>query len=155
MLKGGTQGKFKRVRFTLIPQARVSFLNLCKAFTTAPLLRHFDPLLPICMETDASGFGNPAIISQAYPETRHWHLVAFWSWKQSPAEQNCGIGESEILAIVEVCKEWRNYAEDATHQVVVITDYANLQKFLVNQQLNRREARWWKRLSGLDLDIQY
>lgn len=69
MLKGGTQGKFKRVPFTFTPEARTAFLNLRKAFTTAPLLRHFDPLLPIRMETDVSGFAISAIISQAHPET--------------------------------------------------------------------------------------
>ena len=107
MLKGGTQGKFKEVPFTFTPQARVSFLNLCKAFTTAPLLRHFDLLLPIRMETDASGYAISAIILQAHPKTRHWHHVAFWSWKQSLVERNYGIGESEMLAIVEACKEQR------------------------------------------------
>ncbi len=155
MLKGGTQGKFKGVPFTFTPEARTSFLNLRTAFTTAPLLRHFDPLLPIRMESDASGFAISAILSQAHPETGHWHPVAFWSRKKSPAERNYGIGESEMLAIVEACKEWRHYVEGATHQVVVITDHANLQRFLVDKQLNRREARWWERLSGLDLSIQY
>ena len=46
-----------------------------------------------------------------------------------------------MLAIVEACKEWRYYVESATQQVVVITDHANLQKFLVDKQLNGREAR--------------
>lgn len=105
MLKGGTQGKFKRVTFTFTTEARTSFLNLREAFTTAPLLRHFDPLLPIRMETDVSGFAISAILSQAHPETGHWHPIPFWSRKKSPAERNYGIGESEMLAIVEACKE--------------------------------------------------
>ena len=155
MLTGGTQGKFKGVPFDLTLEARTSFCNLQKAFTTAPLLRHFDPLLPIRMETDASGFVISAILSQAHPETRHWHPVAFWSRKKTPAERNYGIGESEMLAIVEACMEWRHYVEGPTHQVVVITDHANLQRFLVDKALNQREARWWERLSGLDLSIQY
>ena len=58
MLKGGTQGKFKEVPFTFTPQARVSFLNLCKAFTTAPLLLHFDPLLPICKGVNLVAYTN-------------------------------------------------------------------------------------------------
>lgn len=77
MLTGGTQGKFKGVPFVLTSEARTSFHNLQKAFTTAPLHRHFDPLLPIRMETDASGFAISAFLSQAHPETGHWHLVAF------------------------------------------------------------------------------
>ncbi len=141
MLKGGTQEKFKGVPFAFTPEVRASFLNLRIAFTTVLLLRHFDPLLPIRMETDASGFAISAIISQAHPETGHWHPVAFWSRKKSTAERNYGIGESEMLAIVEACKQWRHYVEGATHQVVVITDHANLHKFRIDKQLNRREAR--------------
>ena len=68
---------------------------------------------------------------------------------------NYGMGESEMLAIVEACKQWRHYVEGATHRVVVIIDHANLQRFLVDKTLNRREARWWERLSGLDLVIEY
>ncbi len=94
------------------------------------------------MKTDASGFAISAMILQGHPGTGHWHQVAFWSRKKSTAERNYSIGESEMLAIVEACKEWRHYIEGATHQVVVITDHANLQKFLVDKQLNRREARW-------------
>ena len=132
MLQGKTHGKFKEVPFTFTPEARTSFAKLRTAFTTAPLLRHFDPLLPIRMELDASGFAIFAILSQAHSKTRHWHSVAFWSRKKSLAKRNYGIKESGILAIVEACKKWQHYVEDATHQVVVITNYANLQKFLVD-----------------------
>ncbi len=45
-----------------------------------------------------------------------------------------------MLAIVEACKKWRHYIEVATHQVIVITDYSNLQQFLVDKALNGREA---------------
>lgn len=40
---------------------------------------------------------------------------------------NYGIGKSEMLAIVEVCKQWRHYLKDTTHHIAIITDYANLQ----------------------------
>ena len=153
MLKDGTQGKFQGVIFTFTPKARTSFVNFCTAFTTAPFLRHFDCLLPIHIELDASSLAISTILSQAHPETRHWHPVAFWSRKNSPAKRNYGIVKSEMLAIVETYKEWRHYVEDTTYQVVVITNHANLQKFLVDKQLNRREARWWERLSRLDLSI--
>lgn len=112
MLNAGTRRKFKGVPFTFTPEARTSFLNLRKAFTTAPLLRHFDQLLSVCIESDASGFAISAILSQAHPETGHWQPVAFRSRKKSPAERNYSIGESEMLAIVEACKEWRNYVEE-------------------------------------------
>ena len=77
MLTGGIQGKFKEVLFVLTLEARTSFCNLQKAFTTAPLLCHFDPLLPIQIETDASGIAIPSILPQARSGTGYWHPVAF------------------------------------------------------------------------------
>ena len=134
MLKGATQGKFKHVPFTFTPEARISFLNFRITFISTPHLRHVDPLLPICIESDALGFVFFAILSQVHPETGHWHSVAFWFRKKSPVKQNYGIRESEMLAIIEACKEWRHYVKSATHQVIVITNHANLQKFLVDKQ---------------------
>jgi transposase InsO family protein len=37
----------------------------------------------------------------------------------------------------------------------VLTDHVNLNTFFKNKELNRKEARWWERLSGLDLHIEY
>ena len=141
--------------FIFTPEARLPFLNLRKAFTTVSLLRHFDPLLPTCMEIDASGFVISAIILQPHPETGHWHPVSLSSWKKSPSERNYGIGEFEMLAIVEACKEWRYHAKSITDQVIVIMNHTYFQKFLVDKQLNRKEARWWKQLSRLDFYFHY
>ena len=105
MLKSGTQKKFKGVTFIFTPEVRISFVNLHKAFTTSPLLRYFDPLLTIHMKLDALGFAIFVILSQAQPETRYWHPVAFQSKKKSLAKQNYSIEDSKMLAIVEACKE--------------------------------------------------
>ena len=37
----------------------------------------------------------------------------------------------------------------------MITDHCNLRTFLTTKNLSRREARWWERLSSLDLVIKY
>ena len=37
----------------------------------------------------------------------------------------------------------------------MITDHCNLRTFLTTKNLSRREARWWERLSSLDLVIEY
>lgn len=129
------------MKFTLTKDTEASFHQLRLAFTTAPMLHHFDPLLFIKMETDASDFAISGILSQQHPETGHWHPVAFWSRKKTAAEINYGIGESKMLTIVEAFKQWRHYVEGATHHVAVITNHANLQQFLIDKTLNCREAR--------------
>ncbi len=105
MLKGSSKRKFQSMNFIHIKDVKISFHELCSAFTTAPMLRHFDPLLFIRMETDASGFAISRILSQQHPEIGHWHPIVFWSRKKTPAEMNYGIGGSGMLAIVEACKQ--------------------------------------------------
>lgn len=73
-------------------------------FTTALILRHFDPSLPSIIETDASDFSYGAVISQK-DSTGEIRPVAFFSKKMTPAEMNYPIYDKELLAIVACFKE--------------------------------------------------
>ena len=126
-MKGISKDKFQGITFYLTKDTESSFHQLCSTFTTAPILRHFDPVLFICVETDALGFAISAILSQQHLDTGHWCPVAFWSRKKTVVEMNYGISKSEMLAIVEACKQWRHYVEGSTQRVTVITNHANLQ----------------------------
>ncbi|HYT43289.1 MAG TPA: ribonuclease H family protein, partial [Methylomirabilota bacterium] len=53
-------------------------------FTRTPLLQHFNPTLPLRLETDASTFAVEAILSQLYQD--RWHLIAFLSRKLQDAK---------------------------------------------------------------------
>ena len=119
------------------------------------MLLHFDPKRKIQLEPDASGVAIFAIISQLVDESGRWHPIDFWTRKMAPAELNYGVGETEMLAIVEACKQWRHYLEGAMHPIRVITDHYNLRTFLTTKNLSRREARWWERLFSLDLVFEY
>ena len=50
--------------FVFTPEAKRSFEELKNAFMHAPLLRHYDPILPICVEPDASSFALGVILTQ-------------------------------------------------------------------------------------------
>src|SRR3978361_121130 len=63
-----------------------AFRKLKTAFTTGPILRHFDPAKPIQIETDASNFALGCVLSQKHEGKTH--PVAFQSRKFSPAECN-------------------------------------------------------------------
>ena len=71
------------------------------------------------------------------------------------AERNYSVEEAKMLAIVEACKHWRHYLKESMYSVRVVSDHLNLRKFLSTKTLSRKEARWWERLSGLDLAIKY
>jgi hypothetical protein len=72
---------------------------LKQAFTTAPILRHFDPDLPIVVEADASDYVTAGVLSQ-YDVDGTLRPVAYYSKRMNPAENNYEIYDKELLAIV-------------------------------------------------------
>jgi hypothetical protein len=83
-------------------RAQSAFEQLKTAFTTAPILRHFDPTLPTVLKADASDYALGTVISQRNPNNGVLHPVAFHSHKFQPPEQNYEIYDKEMLAIVSV-----------------------------------------------------
>ncbi len=170
MLMVGKNVKFLG-HFPATPEMESAFHRLQEAFTTTPVLVHFDLDKPIWLETDSSGFAIAGILSQpvdrAVPKVsekvltpgkkvaQDWHPVAFWSHTMAPAERNYTVGDQEMLAIVMSCRHWRHYLEGSRHPVVVLTDHHNLQRFMSTKPLTPRQAQWWETLFSYLLDIQY
>lgn len=76
LLKGSQNGRksgdFSKEWGSLQQQA---FLTLLGTFQTAPLLRHYDPELPMRLETDASDAALGGILSQLQKDTGQWHPI--------------------------------------------------------------------------------
>jgi hypothetical protein len=106
LLKGSQKGRKTGV-FTWETTQQKAFDQLKTAFTTAPVLIHFDPAKPIRVETDASGVACGGVLSQPYEwpakdgRKAEYRPVAFWSRKFSPAEMNYGTPDQELMAIVK------------------------------------------------------
>jgi RNase H-like domain found in reverse transcriptase/Reverse transcriptase (RNA-dependent DNA polymerase) len=69
-------------------QAQEAFDELKRCFTSAPILRHFDPDLPIRVHTDASSVAISGILSQLHSDSEC--PVAFHSRKCIPADSEQG-----------------------------------------------------------------
>ena len=137
--------------WTRTPEIEAAQQHLITAFTTAPVLKHFDPDLPAIVETDASDFALGAILSQKHEGQTH--PVAFHSRNFTQAEINYDTADKELLAIVDSFKRWRCFLEGANHQVQVIMDHQNLELFQTRKVLNRRQARWAQELAGYNFRI--
>ncbi|MBW0566306.1 hypothetical protein O181_106021 [Austropuccinia psidii MF-1] len=72
--------------FIFNEEAFSQFQVLKEAFTTAPILSHFNPSLPTIVDTDASDYALGAVLSQVNDSGKH--LIAFDSCKLLPAELN-------------------------------------------------------------------
>jgi hypothetical protein len=144
----------KGIRFQWSQQADQPFRNLKQAFTSAPILRHFNPTKESIVETDASDYVSAAVLSQCDDEGIV-HPVAFFSKKHSPAECNYKIHDKELLTVIKAFSEWRHYLESAQFDIKVISDQRKLEYFMSTKMLNRRQARWSEFLSRFNFVIQF
>jgi transposase InsO family protein len=157
MLKGSDKGK-KAGPFLWNEEEAEAFRTLKTAFTSAPLLRHFDPNQPIRLETDGSGMAIAAILTQPYTDeagVTRWHPIAFYSRKLKDAEIRYDVHDIELLAIVAAFKHWRHYMQDSNFPVTVRTDHNNLIYFMKKVTINNRQAHWIEFLAGFDFQIEH
>jgi hypothetical protein len=145
----------KSVAFEWNAKCQQAFEALKTAFTSAPILTHYDPDRPTVVETDSSDCAIGSILSQIDKITGVMHPVAFYSRTMSPAELNYDIYDKELLAIHEAFQQWRAYLEGSANTTLVISDHHNLQTFTTTKQLSRRQARWSEYLSSFDFVIKY
>ena len=116
-----------------------SFESLKLAFTTTPLLRHFDLTVPSTIITDASDFAIASILLQ--PDKNNLlHPVVFHSRKLSPAEINYEIHDKELLSIVDCLCDLCSWLIGSVHPITVISDHKSLEYFMSSKQLNQRQA---------------
>ncbi|MBW0497203.1 hypothetical protein O181_036918 [Austropuccinia psidii MF-1] len=111
---------------------------LKKAFTTAPILSHFNPSLLTIEETDASDYAFGAILSQVNDSGNH--PIAFYSCKLLPAELNNEIHYKELLGIVWALKCWRAFLLSLSNSFEVLTDHSSLQYFMSSKVLTHFQA---------------
>lgn len=143
----------KIVKWNWTSSCQEAFDTLKNSFTSAPILRHFDPTKEVFMECDASDFVSSGILSQEDDEGV-LHPVAFMSKKYDPAKCNYEIYDKELLAIVRCFECWRPELQGAHYPITVITDHANLRYFMTTKQLSRRQVRWSEFLSQFQFAIK-
>ena len=107
---------------------------------------------PFLIETDASGNGLGAVLSQKQDDgsTRP---IAYASRTLQPHERNYGISELEALGVVWAVRHFRHYVYG--QKCTVYTDHGALKALLNTPQPSGKLARWGMALQELDLDIQY
>ena len=119
--------------------------------TTAPVLAYPDYSVDFQLETDASGVGLGAVLSQIQKDRSN--QLAFASCTLQASEVNYGITELEALAVVWAVRHFRQYLYG--HRCNIITDHEALKSLLNTPHPSGRLARWGLTLQELDLVITY
>ncbi|KAL1269106.1 hypothetical protein QQF64_031395 [Cirrhinus molitorella] len=148
-----TKQRTKRLIWT--PEAKRSFEDLKRRFTSAPILHHPDPDRPFIVEVDASNTGVGAILSQRHGTPAKMFPCAFFSRKLTTAERNYDVGNRELLAMKLALEEWRHWLEGATHPFTILTDHKNLEYLRAAKRLNPRQARWALFFTRFQFTVSY
>jgi hypothetical protein len=146
--------KGERMDWHWTSEMQESFEALKERFTTAPMLRHFDPTKTCIFETDMSDFTLGAILSQQ-DEDGWLYPIAFHSRQFQAVEINHDIHDKELLTVVDSFNFWRRYLDGVLKPVMVYSDHQNLKYFTTTKVLNRRQACGAQELGAYDFKIVY
>lgn len=117
LVKATTMDPFQ---WTDVTQAAFDQLKL--ALSSAPVLALPDFHLPFTIETDASGVGLGAVLSQK------GHPIAYFSKPFSAKLLRSSTYVRELYAITAAVKKWRQYL--LGHRFVILTDHRSLKELL-------------------------
>ena len=130
-------------------QHDVSFETLKTMATNAPVLKYYDPNLPLTLSVDASSKGVGAVLIQ------EGKPVAYGSRALTSSQQNYAQIEKETLAVVYGCEKFHQYIFGRT--VHVETDHKPLQS-IFSKPLHKAPMRLQRLLLTVqkyDLKVQY
>ncbi|KAG5898724.1 hypothetical protein JTB14_020918 [Gonioctena quinquepunctata] len=137
----------KGSRFEWSRDCAVSFQQIKECLVAAPILSCPDYSMPFVVQTDASGFGIGAVLTQPRPEGDK--VISYLSRSLSRQERNFTTTERECLAVLWAVEKLRPYLEGVPFSV--ITDHYSLLWLHNLKDLTGRLARWSVRLQQYDL----
>jgi hypothetical protein len=120
------------------PLQVVGFHQHKDAFTSTPILKHFDPALEVIIEMDVSNFAIGCILFLKHVEKLY--PIAYHLRKMEPVEKNYTFYDEKLLTVVKAFKHWRLYYHGIRFAILVFTDYQNLWYFTTSKVLNQRQV---------------
>ena len=137
----------KKGQFGWHEEAERAFLALKWAMTTTPILAMPNFNESFTIETDASGEGIGAVLSQCGKP------VAYMSRALGVAKKSWSTYAKEMLAIIEAIRTWRPYL--LGQKFYIQTDQCSLKYFLKQRIATPEQQKWVAKLLGYDYEITY
>ena len=157
-LTSGDNKDKKSEHVDLSPEACEAFDRLKAACLQAPILSFPDFNKPFLLETDASGRGLGAVLSQKQVDGRY-HLIAYASHVMNETEQRYHSNKQEFLAlkwaVTEQFHEYLSPYGKNRNEFVVCTDNNPLTYIFSSANLDAAGQRWVARLTSYNFSLEY
>jgi len=141
----------KGIKWTWSSDCQESFEALKRALSVAPILRPFDPTLPVIVQTDASMKAVGAVLLQE--SSTGLKPVAFYSRKLEDRETRYTVQELEMLAVISALEKWEHYLLGVPFKLE--SDHRSLEHVKTSKDPSKRVERWLSALSRFNFDIVY
>ena len=157
-LTSGDNKDKKTEHVDLSPGAREAFNHLKAACLQAPILSFPDFTTPFLLETDASGRGLGAVLSQKEADGQY-HPIAYASRVMNETEQRYHSNKQEFLAlkwaITEQFHEYLSPYEKNRNEFVVGTDNNPLTYIFLSANLDAAGQQWVACLASYNFSLEY
>lgn len=137
----------KKNVFQWCEEATKAFTALKKTMTDASMLALPDFTKPFVLQTDASGYGMGAVLSQGSKP------IAFLSKLFTPKMLTSSVYIKELYAITTAVKKWRQYLWG--HFFVIQIDHKPLKELLTQHIQTPEQQVSLSKLMGYNYEIQY
>ena len=157
LISGDNCGKKKEsVELTL--EVEEAFKVLKDTCLQAPILSFPDFNKPFLLETDASGKGLGAVLSQKQ-EDGHYHPIAYDSWVMNATEQRYHSNKKEFLALKwAVTEQFHEYLypyRNNQMEFVVRTDNNPVTYIFSSASFDAAGQRWVGKLADYNFSLEY
>ena len=157
-LTSGDNKDKKSEHVDLSPDAHEAFDRLKAACLQAPILAFLDFTKPFLLETDASGRGLGAILSQKQADG-WYHPIAYTSRVMNETEQRYHSNKQEFLTlkwvVMEQFHEYLSPYGKNRNEFVVRTDNNPLTYNFSSANLDTAEQRWVACLASYNFSLEY
>ena len=157
-LTSGDNKDKKSEHVNLSPEALEAFDCLKAACLQAPILAFLDFNRPFLLETDASGKGLGAVLSQKQADGQY-HPIAYASYVMNEIEQRYHSNKQEFLALKwSVTEQFHEYLSPCgknRNKFVVRTDNNPLTYIFSSANLDAAGQHWVAHLTSYNFSLEY
>jgi len=140
--------------FEWIKICQMIFEELKQQMITVFVLKHFDSIKKVILETDLLNYVNDEVLSQ-YDDNEILYSVIFYSKNMISAKCNYEIYDKKLLTIICCLKHWHFELKCMNILIKIFIDHLNLKYFIISKKLIQRQVKWAEKLSEYNFKIIY